>query len=202
MCLDLKTLRKSLRQRRKQLSTFQQRQSEHKVLHQFMATQAFRNANKIGLYLHAFGEIQTDLMIRTCFKLGKQVYLPMICNMQQSLVWIKISHKHYLNKRFSQHRLGMQQPMATRGVNVRHLDVLIMPLVACDPFGTRLGMGGGYYDRSLATAKIKPIRIGLAHDFQYLAQPLLRQAWDQALDQLITPSQRYAFKRILLKKSL
>ena len=48
----------------------------------------------------------------------------------------------------------MKEPMATRGQHVSTLDLLIMPLLACDQLGTRIGMGGGFCDRTLATAHI------------------------------------------------
>jgi 5-formyltetrahydrofolate cyclo-ligase len=78
----------------------------------------------------------------------------MICNMNQRLVWVKVSRNQFQNKRFSHHPLGMQEPMATRGQHVSHLDLLLMPLLACDPYGTRIGMGGGFYDKTLASAPI------------------------------------------------
>lgn len=65
----------------------------------------------------------------------------MICNMNQTLVWIKIKPHQYFSKRFSHHPLGMKEPMASRGHHVSKLDLLIMPLVACDHTGTRIGMG-------------------------------------------------------------
>ncbi|WP_151834984.1 5-formyltetrahydrofolate cyclo-ligase, partial [Acinetobacter ursingii] len=143
----------------------------------------------------AFGEVHTQLLIEECYKLKKQVYLPMICNMNNKLVWVKVSRHQYRNKRFSHHPLGMKEPMASRGYSVSHLDLLVMPLVACDHHGTRMGMGGGFYDRTLATAPHQPFRLGLAHTFQLLYQTLPRQAWDQPLDALLTPHNIYRFKR-------
>ncbi|QER40080.1 5-formyltetrahydrofolate cyclo-ligase [Acinetobacter suaedae] len=195
MSQELNTLRRQLRLRRGQLSLFQQKQAEQQVLHQFRRLNSFHSAKKIGLYLHAFGEIHTQKLLELCFQHGKQVYLPMICNMNQKLVWVKISANQYKNKRFSHHPLGMKEPMAGRGQSVSNLDLLIMPLLACDHLGTRIGMGGGYYDRTLATAPHRPFRLGLAHTFQYLHFPLSRQKWDQPLDALITPTQKYFFKR-------
>ncbi|NUG02992.1 5-formyltetrahydrofolate cyclo-ligase, partial [Acinetobacter oleivorans] len=145
--------------------------------------------------LHAFGEVHTDLIIKLCFQKNKQVYLPMICSMNQRLVWVKISRNQYLNRRFSHHPLGMKEPMATRGKHVSKLDLLLMPLLACDQYGTRIGMGGGYYDRTLASAKHKPYRLGIAHQFQFIEHTLKRQSWDQPLDALLTPQHIYYFKR-------
>ncbi len=56
-------------------------------------------------------------------------------------------------------------------------------------------MGGGYYDRTMASAKHKPYRLGLAHQFQFIEHTLKRQSWDQPLDALLTPQRVYYFKR-------
>ncbi len=66
----------------------------------------------------------------------------MICSINQRLVWVRISKNQYVNRRFSHHPLGMKEPMATRGKHVSKLDLLLMPLLACDQYGTRIGMGG------------------------------------------------------------
>ncbi len=193
--MTIQELRRYLRKTRRHLSKFEQRQSAQKVLNRLIRSPEFIHAQRIGLYLHAFGEIQTQAIIERCFKLGKQVYLPAICDMNQQLVWIRISQHQYHNKRFAHHRLGMREPMSTRGVHVSKLDLLLMPLLACDTAGTRIGMGGGFYDRTLASAPGRPFRLGLAHDFQLLAQPLKRETWDQPLDALITPTIFIKFKR-------
>ena len=78
--------------------------------------------------------------------------------------------------------------------HVSTLDLLIMPLLACDHRGTRIGMGGGFYDRTLATAPHRPFRLGLAHTFQYIDQTLPRQKWDQPLNGLLTSEKFYIFK--------
>lgn len=192
---DLKLLRKQLRVKRRQLSSYQQKQAEQQVLIQLRKSVPFQTSRKIGLYLHAFGEIHTHKILKLCFQHGKQVYLPMICNMNRQLVWVRVHSKQYLNQRFSHHPLGMKEPMANRGHHVSRLDLLLMPLLACDYRGTRIGMGGGFYDRTLASAQQRPYRLGLAHDFQYIQQPLLRENWDQPLDGLLTPKKFYFFKR-------
>lgn len=194
MSTTLNSLRKQLRLKRKQLSSYEQKKAEQHVLIQLRQSFQFKSSKKIGLYLHAFGEVHTKKMLELCFQLNKQVYLPMICNMNQNLVWVKISSKQYFNKRFSHHPLGMKEPMASRGRHVSHLDLLIMPLLACDHDGTRIGMGGGFYDRTLASAQHRPYRLGLAHSFQYVDVPLFRQKWDQPLHGLLTPRKIYYFK--------
>ena len=195
MSVDLKILRKQLRHQRRAVSPFAQKQAQQQVLNQLLRLKAFQHSKKIGVYLHAFGEIQTRHIIEYCFTQHKKVYLPMICNMNQQLHWVKITQQQYRNNRFSHHPLGMKEPMANRGLHVSKLDLLIMPLLACDIYGTRIGMGGGFYDKTLASAGKKPFRLGIAHDFQLINARLHRETWDQPLDGLITPSKYLHFKR-------
>ncbi len=192
---ELSFIRKNLRSKRRSLTSFEQKQAQLGVLHHLNTFPIFHSSKKIGLYLHAFGEVHTELLIALCFKKNKQVYLPMICSMNQKLVWVKISKDQYINRRFSHHPLGMKEPMTSRAKHVASLDLLLMPLLACDQYGTRIGMGGGYYDRTLATAKHRPYRLGLAHQFQFIEHTLERQSWDQPLDALLTPQRVYYFKR-------
>lgn len=195
MSQPLMTLRRQLRQQRRKVSRYQQRQAQYKVCATLFQQPIFAHSQHIGMYLHAFGEIYTHQIILECFRRGKAVYLPMVCTMNGHLVWVKISQRQYLNRRFALHRLGMQQAMQSRGHSVKQIDLLIMPLLACDHLGTRLGMGGGFYDKTLSRAAKKPYRLGLAHDFQLLEQPLVRAPWDQPLDALLTPQRLLKFKR-------
>ena len=195
MSIDLKSLRQQLKTKRKQVDKFQQQYSSTQVLHRLHHFPQLQQAKRVGLYLHAFGEINTQQIIEYCFAQHKQVYLPMICSMNQQLHWVKITRQQYRNNRFSHHPLGMKEPMANRGLHVSTLDFLIMPLLACDIYGTRIGMGGGFYDKTLASTGKKPFRLGIAHDFQLIQQRLHRETWDQPLDGLITPSKYLHFKR-------
>lgn len=191
----LKLLRKSIRQQRRALTIFQQRQAEQAILAYAHHHAKFKSAQHIGLYLHDFGEIFTQKLMEYCFSQQKNMYLPQICEMNQHLVWVKISRHQYRNQRFVRHRLKMLEAKASRGRAIQHLDIVFMPLLACDSVGMRLGMGGGFYDRTLANVPYRPYRIGLAHDFQYLRQLLPAQKWDEGVDELWIPSALYRFKR-------
>ena len=189
-------LRKRLKKQRRALNFTIQKKAEVQILHKIIQQPKFHHAKKIGIYLHAFGEVQIQNLIEYFFKKGKDVFLPMICNMNLKLVWIKITQNQYRTKRFAMHRLGMLEPMKSRGLHVSALDFLVLPLLACDQLGTRMGMGAGFYDRTLASAPQRPYRVGIAHDFQLLSEPLQRNAWDQPLDVLITPLKVYRFSRL------
>jgi 5-formyltetrahydrofolate cyclo-ligase len=66
-------------------------------------------------------------------------------------------------------------------------DLVLMPLLGFDASGTRLGYGGGYYDRTLASLAIKPLLVGLAFGIQELPS-IPRQAHDLPLDAVVTES--------------
>ena len=100
MSIELAQLRKQPRKQRRQVSAYQQQQSELQILQRLRRAPEFKHATRVGIYLHAFGEIQTRKIIEYCFHQKKAVYLPMICNMNQRLVWVKVSRHQFQNKRF------------------------------------------------------------------------------------------------------
>lgn len=195
MCFiqDTVLLRKHLRLQRRRLNNYQQYQAESSILRYLYTHHRIKSAQHIGIYLHAFGEISTQRLMYTLSHFNKQLYLPQICPMNQQLYWVNCSLQQYKQRRFVRHVFNMFEPKGKRGRSVQHLDIIFMPLLACDYTGMRLGMGGGFYDRTLATAPYKPYRIGLAHDFQYLTQRLPSQPWDQPLHELWTPKKRIVF---------
>ena len=195
MTLDHKNIRKDMKKCRRQLNKYQQKKSAQRILNQLRKNHVFKHAKNIGLYISAFGEIETKLLIEYCFSKQKKVYLPVISNMNQKLIWVSIHKYQFRSQRFTNHNLGMQQPFASRGQHVSKLDLLLMPLLACDKTGSRIGMGGGYYDRTLADAPRKPFRLGVAHHFQLIDSHLKREPWDQPLDALVTPEIFLRFKR-------
>jgi 5-formyltetrahydrofolate cyclo-ligase len=100
--------------------------------------------------------------------------------------------------RFRLNRFGIPEPMvsARQLVRAQDLDLLLLPLVGFDARGHRLGMGGGFYDRSLAFLRHrrqwhKPVVVGLAHDFQ-CCPSLPADAWDIPMSGIVTDRQWYS----------
>lgn len=186
-------LRKSLRRQRLSLSNHTRRRTEQAVVRHMRRQPNFVNAKHVGLYLDAFGEVPTGALIQLCFKLRKAVYLPVVRSVNQPLSWSGITRHQWQNQRMMKHRFGMKQPLIQRGVSVKALDCLFMPLVGFDLKGHRLGMGGGFYDRTLASRstkgkpQTKPWRIGIAYDFQRVDK-LHTNHWDIPLHAIVTQS--------------
>ena len=190
---DIQQQRKHVRRQRRQLNKYQLSKAEHLTSIRLLNHPKVKFKQHIGIYLDAFGEVPTKKLMMMLFRQKKSVYLPLICPMNQHLRWQKISLTQWRNQRFALHPLGMQQAMHHRGCLVTDLDTVILPLVLFDTKGHRVGMGGGFYDRTLACAPHQPYRIGLAHDFQKTTRIMQTQSWDQSLHSIITPSQTLFF---------
>jgi 5-formyltetrahydrofolate cyclo-ligase len=98
--------------------------------------------------------------------------------------------------RLAVNRHGIEEPAApAETVAARELDLIIVPCVAVDPAGNRLGFGAGYYDRALAagedpamvSSRPRPLLVGVVHDIQ-VAPALPRQPWDVPLDVVVCGS--------------
>lgn len=193
---NLPQQRHSIRKQRRQLDGFTRRQAAYAVLHRLIRHPRIRYAQHIALYLDAFGEVPTRALCAALLKQQKTVYLPFIRQPNTALAWYPLRREQLFSpQRLAQHPLGMRQPMPSRGLSIHRLDVVILPLVLFDRYGHRAGMGGGFYDRSLAEAPQAPWRVGLAYDFQYSPAPIDTQPWDQGLDAVCTPTRFWAFKR-------
>jgi 5-formyltetrahydrofolate cyclo-ligase len=86
-------------------------------------------------------------------------------------------------------RYGILEPAAGAPfVAPLALDLLLMPLVAFDEGGARLGMGAGFYDRYLSRIpqRLRPLLVGVAHEVQRSPQELPAAPWDVPLDGVIT----------------
>lgn len=191
--IEIQHLRKSLRCQRLSLSIHTRHRAEQAVVQHMRRQPNFANAQRVGLYLDAFGEVPTGALIQLCFKLRKAVYLPVVRSVNQPLSWSRITRHQWQNQRMIKHRFGMKQPLMQRGVSVKALDCLFMPLVGFDLKGHRIGMGGGFYDRTLASSRTtgkqqnKPWRIGIAYDFQRVDK-LHSNHWDISLHAIVTQS--------------
>lgn len=185
-----------MRQSRRALSTGQRRLAAHNLLRNLRQFPHFQYSQHIALYLTNDGEIDTSVLINDLKRRGKTLYLPI---MQPG----KKGHLKFVRwhdtTRMIRNQFNIPEPQASieDGIPTALLQLICMPLVAFDTEGNRLGMGGGYYDRSLAfmaesTVGNQPALLGLAYDFQKVER-LPTEAWDIPLDAIATDQQLYWF---------
>ncbi|PTQ89541.1 5-formyltetrahydrofolate cyclo-ligase [Agitococcus lubricus] len=175
-------LRQQLRHQRRQLTFYQQKQASRALIQRLQKQSFFKQAQKIGIYDAMDGELDITALIQQAHK---SYYLPVLRRFpKQRLAFVRITSWHRLAK----HRYGMKEPQYRPRLMIDDLDIVLMPLVGFDNAGNRLGMGGGYYDRSLAyQKKTTLVKVGIAHDCQEVGS-LANMAWDIPLDVIVTPS--------------
>jgi len=177
---DNKLIRKYIRQCRNDLSSAQQAEHAQLVCAHYLDAFASSSIRHLGLSLSFDGEVSLLPLAEALWSKGVDCYLPVI-QADQSLLF---SPWHAYTQ-FQKNRFNIPEPVSDRVVGADTLDAVLLPLVAVDQAGNRLGMGGGYYDRTFADQQTRPILIGVAHHCQFI--DLLQPApWDVPLDALIT----------------
>ena len=193
LTMDRKALRQHIREQRKSISEIEQQQFALRAAQKALAWLSGFEFQKVALYLTNDGELDTKPLIQALWQLGKTVYVPVLhpfCT--GHLVFIEYSPSSPM----VQNKYGIFEPKldVTKLIPVSKLDVIFTPLVAFDYSGNRMGMGGGYYDRTLA--HLEPINspkiVGFAHECQQV-EKLPVESWDVPLKQIITPKQIYIY---------
>jgi len=186
------TLRETIRTRRNNLSSEDQQQASELLLKRLSAHPKVQSSQTIALYLANDGELDPMLFIKWCWQQGKQVYLPVLhpfCS--GHLLFLLFEDNSTMKK----NHYGIYEPKleVSKVCPLDQLDVLCTPLVAFDNSGARLGMGGGFYDRTLANWQQHQVYpIGLAHECQQVDE-IPVEYWDIPLPEILTPTRSHQF---------
>jgi len=180
----MQKLRKTIRTKRRLLSTLQQRLASQRLFKHIKKNSYFLSAKHIAFYKAIDGEVDLEPIIQESFRLGKLCYLPSIKKNSKQLDF----YIYKKNSKLKKKKFGIEESFKKKPLHIKRLDLVFMPLVAFDIEGNRLGMGGGYYDysfRHLAFKKTKHTHlIGLAHRCQQV-HALPTQPWDIKPDKII-----------------
>ncbi len=189
-------IRRWMRDRRRSLDQHQQVDAARCAARLVTANTLFRRSQHIAFYLSNDGELDPWPLLTRAWALGKRCYLPIITR-NGRLGFVPYHHGDAL----SPNRYGIPEPdyAGLRAISARSLDLMLVPLVAFDDHGNRLGMGGGYYDRTLAFLWHrrhwrKPRLLGYAHECQHVST-LTTQPWDIPLDGIATETRLHFFAR-------
>lgn len=184
-----KALRQQMRAQRRALSPHEAAQLSETAAGRFVRHRLFHAARHIACYLPNDGELDLSPLIALAWNMGKSVYLPVLSHIHSDHL---LFAPYRPGEPLRDNRFGIPEPVVPkRGlVSPREMDLVLTPLVAFDAEGNRLGMGGGFYDRSFAFLRRrrhwrKPRLVGVAYGFQETRQ-LDSQHWDVPLQGVIT----------------
>ena len=163
-------LRQMLRERRHRLSASEQHLAGQRLRDILCQQDCYLKSHRIALYLANDGEIDPKGIAHQAWQQGKQCFLPVLHPQRpgwlQFMPWLSSTH-------MKKNRFGIPEPDANlyQPVPVWSLDLILLPLTGFDRKGHRMGMGGGFYDRTFAFIKTaerirSPQLIGLAHECQ------------------------------------
>lgn len=181
-------LRRFMRHQRAKLPKKQQQRHAQQLRQHFCQNRLLQTAKHIGVYLAQAGEINLTPLIKKLWQRQKHCYLPRLHRMPTRQMDF-IAYQQ--NSRLIPNRFNILEPCnQTQTLAIAKLDVVLIPLVAFDSRGNRLGMGGGYYDYTFRRYKQRfnrqaPKLIGVAHSFQQVTH-LTAYRWDIPLDAIIT----------------
>lgn len=153
---EKKLIRSRLLSRRDSLATREVRELSHLI--QERAVRLMNQVQRIGLYAPIRNEVQTDELFEWLQREGKEVAYPKVHG--KRFEFLKVKSREQLVPG----QWGIDEPSEGVKIPLKELDLIVMPGVAFDARGGRIGFGQGYYDRELVS--FTGLKVGLAYDFQ------------------------------------
>ena len=176
-------LKRHLRAARIQLPECAIREKSLRIHHRLIRMPAYQIARRVACYVSVKNEVDTKTPIRAALREGKRVAVP-IARANGAMDFQAIAG---LNELRTAH-YGLREPVPNPELILppQALDVILIPGIAFDRRGHRIGSGKGYYDRFLT--RTKAVRIGLAYDFQVIDR-VPAEPHDVKMDWIVTESE-------------
>jgi len=194
---DRSLLRAELRARRRALPPHERTSASRQFARILRRSNLLRPGRHIAVYVAHDCEADPSAIVELARRNGCKLYLPAIADYRRR----RMEFRSYERAtRLRANRYGIAEPATNNSTRsaVRRLDLVLVPLVAVDASGTRMGTGAGFYDRCLQHLRAgrrwrRPKLVGLGYEFQRVDH-LAARAWDVPLDALLTEKGLYALK--------
>jgi len=176
-----RSLRQQMLSRRRALSRDEWLAASRLAQQKFLLLEEYRLAACIALYSPAHNETDTTEILAAAYGAGKRVLYPAVCGRDMVLRQVEdVTH-------LAQGSFGILEPCST-GVDhaADEADLIVVPGVAFDPVGHRIGFGKGFYDRFLAHPGRKAHLVGLCHDFQLIDGAVPAEGHDIRMEIIVT----------------
>jgi 5-formyltetrahydrofolate cyclo-ligase len=202
---DLSQLRRIIRAQRCSLTSKQQLSNSSAASKILTRSALFRNSKNIAIYLETDGEIAISQLPALIARNKKTAFLPVLRPMQPNRLWFA-EYRHGDKLICNKYKIPEPDIRKHKPIPPHSLDLVLVPLVAFDYNCNRVGMGGGFYDRTFHYLKNrnvwnKPKLIGVAHELQRV-KTIQTNRWDIPLDGVITESNFYMRDNFVCKDQI
>ncbi len=159
--MDKTELRREIRTRKRAMTEAEIEERSARLAQLFFASRAYQNAKTIYGYLPYNQEVRTVPMLERALKDGKKVAVPKVYG--EEMKFLYLDDLTAVAKGYA----GIPEPIADEPVAHDETALVLMPGLAFDPQGHRIGYGGGFYDKFLAAEPNHPT-LALCYEFQML----------------------------------
>lgn len=190
LLMDKKLLRKTMIEKRDGVDVLYRQKAEIQIKNTLLEKDFYKKSKNIFIYVGFGSEIDTSVYIKEFLEDGKKIYVPRIGKVSRIMDAVEIDGLEDLKA----NKYGILEPSdENQGVNKDILDLIILPGVAFDENGGRLGYGGGYYDTFLQDGLNGVTKVVLAYDFQ-IVKALPLEEHDIKADYIITEKRNIYIK--------
>jgi 5-formyltetrahydrofolate cyclo-ligase len=187
-------LRREMRQRRRSISLSERANASKQLKLIADRHRLFRPSMRVAVYLAYGHEASCDSLIELAHARGCTVYVPRVVSYRyRRMVFVP----HKLDAKLTANKYGIAEPAKQNiaSTPIRRLDLVVLPVVAVDQQGYRLGSGAGFYDRALHHLRQgrrwrRPKLLALAYDVQCIER-LPSHRWDVPVDAILTEKRLY-----------
>lgn len=190
-------LRRALGAIRRSVSRDEARSAALALRRRILSAGFLLRGRRFAFYLPQNGECDLLPLLNTALERGKACFLPLVpLRSGRPMRFARLG----ASRRWRRNRFGIPENHDPRPLAARKLDVIFMPLLGFDADGNRLGMGGGFYDATLAYLRgrrvwRKPTLVGIAYEAQKVDR-IPAEPWDVPLDYIVTQRKIYRFGRL------
>ena len=186
---DKQTLRRTLLERLRRQTERSRIQKSGRIARRLSRLAAYRRAKAVFCYVSIDSEVNTRDILRRILRDGKTLTVPIAFGGGRMKV-VRIHRTDRDLQRIGLFGIPVPSRSSHRRVSLKILDLMIVPGLAFDIRGGRLGRGGGYFDRLLSRISARVPRVGLAFEFQRVRE-VPRHAHDEPVHWVVTEKKTY-----------
>ena len=183
-------LRKDIRDQLHRITADEVQTWSAKITERLIVLPEYQQAQALMVFLAFTREYDTGPLMALALKSGKTVCAPRVDWATWKMDAVKMNHPG----EFIKDEHGIKEPTGSETVPVDELDLVLMPGLAFDIYGRRLGRGGGFYDQFLSRADLRALRLAPTFDFQ-IRPDVPFGPGDQPVDLILTPTRSLRFVR-------